>query len=731
MDQLAGDFLFNPNETTALLLLKNFRTSSNYFLGIFVGEFFHKLFPKTLGIIDELAMCHYYVGNYEKSYDLYAKLLSFPLISDNWIKNYEFNAHFSAPHIKERYAYYNKEVVNQLLSRPKKEFPMITLSVTTCKRLDLFVKTMNSFLNCCTDLDKIDEWMIVDDNSSDEDRKKMKELYSFCQFYDKNIQEKGHPRSMNIITKSVKTPYLFHMEDDWLFFVKRSYISDCLDVIQSNQELKQCLINKNFAETENDHRIAGGMRCITESGLRYYIHQYIPANTPEWNKFMEDNKGLPNCAYWPHFSFRPSLIRTEIFKELGEFDEKVNHFEMEYSWKYYNKGYRSAFLPNVSCLHTGRLTSERWDKSKPNAYDLNGEAQFAGKETIPQVQESLLLFTRDAKKDPTKYQIRTVVINLDRRSDRWESFNKVNGHELNFLNYERYSAVDGKALKSTYQLQRIFDGNDYNWRRGMIGCAMSHIKLCVELLKSDHDAYLVIEDDILSVVPDFEKKFRHAFNQLKNQDWNLFYLGHHMFKKYITEETTSKEKYPTCEKWSRNQSLTRSIGGTIGYLINKDGAKKLLEYINETGMVNCIDTMQQKSADKMNVFYCSPHLLFSECWTGNNIPDTDIQFDFDNLKVPVEKRIEEEKMYYDCEIVTIPSDPNVKEPKIRIFMWNGVKNSVFTCPHYSVEDRAVIVIPEQFLTEKIRSERHINRLMKYYPDKNLEEFCVDDALKTT
>lgn len=53
------------------------------------------------------------------------------------------------------------------------------MSMTTCKRYDLFQKTVNSFLNCCLDLDKIDYFFCVDDNSSNLDKLQMQEKYGF------------------------------------------------------------------------------------------------------------------------------------------------------------------------------------------------------------------------------------------------------------------------------------------------------------------------------------------------------------------------------------------------------------------------------------------------------------------------------------------------------------------------------------------------------------------------
>ena len=55
----------------------------------------------------------------------------------------------------------------------------ITITTTTCKRLDLLKKTVNSFIECCKDLHLVKEWIVIDDNSSENDRIEMKNLYPF------------------------------------------------------------------------------------------------------------------------------------------------------------------------------------------------------------------------------------------------------------------------------------------------------------------------------------------------------------------------------------------------------------------------------------------------------------------------------------------------------------------------------------------------------------------------
>lgn len=658
-NEIAERFLLYQQESDALELLKNTRCSGLHNLAVFLGKFFEKQFPYSVDIKHEYALSNYFLNNYENAFDIFQTLLNFKNISEEIAKVALFNAHFSIDHIENKYIHYNPDKVHAIARRPLKVFPLVTVTVTTCKRLDLFTQTMNSFINCCEDIDMVDEWICVDDNSSTEDREKMQKLYPFFKFYMKDQSSKGHPQSMNIIKSMVKTPFVFHMEDDWKFFDKRRYVSECLDVLADNPKIGQCLLNKNYAETEGDIAILGGEFHQTKTGLRYYIHEYVATEEQKkiWHK-KHGNKGI-HCNYWPHFSFRPSLLRTKILHELGEFDTKISHFEMEYSTRYVTKGYISAFLEGISCLHTGRLTSQLDDPTKLNAYILNDEAQFCGKEENVNKADKLTKQTSSVSLSDFDIKIKTYVVNLDRRPDRWETFQEKATPLLSFLNYERFSAVDGSKLRSNAQLQRIFDNNDYNMRKGMVGCAMSHIKLYTELVNSDeYDAFLIFEDD-LDFVPQFDKKFLHAYKQLRTFSWDMMYLGNHL--RVPSEIAYDKEVLPLIEKWDANTSLTKSLGGTGGYLISKQGAKKLLDFINETGMTNGIDTVQQKSANNINIFYCHPHLFYSECFTRNNNVDTNIQHDYDSLTLSLEARIENEIKYYNNKVTRLNKFENALE----------------------------------------------------------------------
>ncbi len=252
----------------------------------------------------------------------------------------------------------------------------ILLTMTTCKRLDLFSKTVDSILSHWKDIELVDYWFCVDDNSSEDDRKIMNEKYPFFNYHFKKEEEKGHLSSMNIIwnkLNEIKPKYWIHMEDDWFFFKDDSYIMKGIKFLEKNSGDKyhQILFNKNYAEIVEDYNTVGGS--VDDDG--YLLH-------------IKDEEGLVggNCAYWPHYSFRPSILVVDTILKLGDFNSANTFFERDYADKYYACGYKSAFFNEITCKHIGRLTGHRGESDKSNAYQLNGVGQFNKEEGIKVIQ---------------------------------------------------------------------------------------------------------------------------------------------------------------------------------------------------------------------------------------------------------------------------------------------------------------------------------------------------------
>lgn len=293
------------------------------------------------------------------------------------------------------YDLYNEQLVEQITEHVKNvssSTKKITLTITTCKRFNLFERTMNSFINCCTDILLIDEYLCVDDNSCEEDILKMKKLYPFFRWIIKNPSQKGHMQSMNIIVDEVKTDYMLHMEDDWLFCEKCSYITNALEILGEqniksvkeipinrdigNKKIGQVVFNKNYTELQ-ENEVQGGFLSITnKNNIEYLIHEHYDPIAENELYELEVKKYQRSAMYWPHFSLQPSLIKTVIFKDIGDFSSDIGFFERNFANKYYANCYITCFFNKVCCRHIGKLLSQRNDITIKNAYELNQVNQF-------------------------------------------------------------------------------------------------------------------------------------------------------------------------------------------------------------------------------------------------------------------------------------------------------------------------------------------------------------------
>jgi GR25 family glycosyltransferase involved in LPS biosynthesis len=513
-----------------------------------------------------------------------------------------------------KYIYYSPDKINNT--------PItIFLSMTTCKRFNLFEKTVNSIFNQWKDKDLIDYWFCVDDNSNDEDRENMKMKYPIFNYYFKNKHEKGHRKSMNIIwnkLNELRPKYWIHLEDDFLFYETLNYIEKGIEGLKllESHNVKQVLFNRCYAETFEDYKIKG---YIPYKNSEFCIHDYN----------MNCDNSYPNCQYWPHYSFRPSIVDVNTILELGDFNSINQFFEMDYANKWTINGYKSAFFNKITNVHIGRLTSERNNKKKLNAYELNNESQFIGK--------------NDKEVDNITPYIK--VINLKRRIDRKNKVIQLfNDNNISLYDYEFIDAIDGKELTIKCKQLKLFKGNDFGNRRGFIGCALSHYNLWLKLLNDPIlDYYLIMEDDF-EINKDFNKYINLLKDEMKNKE--IIFMGYHVFSFNrekvkdvcnnnnininIDDNNESKSTHIDLRIEKLNKDLF--IGGTHCYSINKEGAMKMIKYIYENGIKHGIDYVMGKL--NYNICYeVQPQICIAD-WNENGKDiDTDIQNVYDSIEI--------------------------------------------------------------------------------------------------
>lgn len=226
------------------------------------------------------------------------------------------------------------------------------------------------------------------------------------------------------------------------------------------------------------------------------------------------------------------------------------------------------------------------------------------------------------------YNYEIWLLNLERRKDRLLKMKeKTKEYDLEIY---RINAVDGLKFNFENYLE-LFSLRDFKLRnknpykhhennKGILGCALSHYKMWEKISKNvklnNEDYVLIIEDDCY-FIDNFETKLNLLLDELKYKLWDICFIGYTDYKPLDNDEKNGNNLIKLC-----GDIRTRG-GGTFGYLITKNGAKKYYELANDRCIQQPIDWFMIEQYDKLNVYKTYKDLIFSNIAGKGN--DSDIQ----------------------------------------------------------------------------------------------------------
>jgi hypothetical protein len=247
----------------------------------------------------------------------------------------------------------------------------ITFAITSCKRLMLFIQTMNNFLYNCKDIYRIKKWICIDDNSSEKDRDVMTKMYPFFEFIFKNENEKGHAKSLNMIFDKVDTKYLLLFEDDWKCSLpfNISYYIEFLENTKYDQILFHTRIpDHELHKFKNVYNINN--KYIYEYSYFYNCPLKKTLNGPYHANFLRIEKELDivNKAninathgfHHPGFSLNPSIMDLDKIKSYNiRFKEETKFndcFELYFAFQCLINKFNVVFT-KIKIEHSGYFNS--------------------------------------------------------------------------------------------------------------------------------------------------------------------------------------------------------------------------------------------------------------------------------------------------------------------------------------------------------------------------------------
>ena len=217
------------------------------------------------------------------------------------------------------------------------------------------------------------------------------------------------------------------------------------------------------------------------------------------------------------------------------------------------------------------------------------------------------------------------LINLERRQDRRQQFFQNSTFPQESVNI--FKAIDKLSISLSGPIQRLFEHSDYNYRRGIVACALSHFSLWLHIAATQNEFHLVFEDDAL-LSPNFISEWNAKYSFALPLDAKLLYLGgilpinagvykvgavlqpvNRAFMKHLPTRYFSHDFIEGVDIGQRGGLSRRYFYTAVSYGISSEGARALVDFIVNHGFRRGADHMLYRLMDMFEQVYATHPLL--------------------------------------------------------------------------------------------------------------------------
>ncbi len=180
--------------------------------------------------VDQQALCAFYIGKQTEAFTLWRRLLARPDIPDGERQRIAGNRDLSVPTMLEAASSYPDVLAGSI--NTGSQHNEVTVSLVAGPHQAATEQTLNSFLNCCTDVSRVGRFLIIDAGLAAQDSERLHERYPFLEFTDfKQLCDQIHGR------------YWLHLGHGWRFFAPESLITRLTAVLDAELHVFQVAIN--------------------------------------------------------------------------------------------------------------------------------------------------------------------------------------------------------------------------------------------------------------------------------------------------------------------------------------------------------------------------------------------------------------------------------------------------------------------------------------------------------
>lgn len=205
----------------------------------------------------------------------------------------------------------------------------ISVVVTSCGRFDLLKLTLESFDRFNTaDIHSV---FITEDSGDEAVHAAIPAHWRERTRVFVNRPRLGQLASIDLAYGEVRTPYVFHLEDDWQFY-REGFIEDSLRLLQADPKLLQVWL-RSYAHDLQIH-----------AAWHKRSARLLDAGVPHYRLVSER-------AEWQGFSLNPGLRRLADYRTVSPF--AAYDKEKEIAAQYAQRGFHAVMLEADAVLHTG------------------------------------------------------------------------------------------------------------------------------------------------------------------------------------------------------------------------------------------------------------------------------------------------------------------------------------------------------------------------------------------
>jgi len=235
-------------------------------------------------------------------------------------------------------------------------------------------------------------------------------------------------------------------------------------------------------------------------------------------------------------------------------------------------------------------------------------------------------------------RLRKRTVNLDGRPEKWLNHQQ-KCFDAQLSNVRRFSAIIGSEaskewVNTIFTLTANFVGPNKN-TSGIVGCALSHYNLWKEI---QTEPTLIMEDDV-TFLPGFVDRMGVLLQDLETINWDIVFLGFHTHEEnyeYHNLPLTHLQDKFGYDKLVSFQYMKKygtpsdasglHGGGTFGYIMSPQGAKKMVEMVDKLTFYFPVDYQLLEAALRydLKMFVCAHPLLTSPKF-GFDTNESDIQ----------------------------------------------------------------------------------------------------------